>query len=137
MSPIKAYFPSSVDVGRYKLTRNDGGGNKAESVTVVVQSKKCRSLTIAWANSHWVDRLSIMCQSTLLPGVSLNHWTIVSCCSCTPSPSALGKPTFYFIVLFHACFLKEKSNTMKSTCLLFTSNPMYFFLLFLLFYYFF
>jgi len=30
-------------------------------------------------------------------------------------------------------FWRKKSNTMKSTCLLFTSNPMYFFLLFLLF----
>src|SRR6266403_5652028 len=62
--------------------------------------------------------------------------------SCHISPFTSGKPTFYFIVLFHAflcflCFLKEKRNTMKSTCLLFTSNPMYFFLLLLLFYFFF
>ncbi len=43
-------------------------------------------------------------------------------------------PCFFMLFCAYGAFWRKKSNTMKSTCLLFTSNPMYFFLLF---YYFF
>ncbi len=42
-----------------------------------------------------------------------------------------------FFMLFHAFGAFWRKKRLKSTCLLFTSNPMYFFLFFLLFYYFF
>ena len=42
---------------------------------------------------------------------------------------------FFMLFCAFCAFWRKKSNTMKSTCLLFTSNPMYFFLLFLPFYY--